>query len=194
MFACPLPLALLLRALPCSATAPFPPCSAKLAERFASSGGAARIGGKGTVRRKKMAVHKVAAVDDKKLTAALKKTGAMPLAGVEEVNFFQEDNSVLHFRAPKVQAAHSHNMHVVVGDAVKKQLQDLLPGILGQMGPSGLKALTDAVAKGQVRVPGGGALTAAQQAQMAQMAQQMAAAGADEEDLPQLEGNFEAPS
>lgn len=39
--------------------------------------------------------------DDKKLQAALKKLGAQPIAGVEEVNMFREDGNVLHFTAPK---------------------------------------------------------------------------------------------
>ena len=39
--------------------------------------------------------------DDKKLQAALKKLGAQPIAGVEEINMFREDGNVLHFTAPK---------------------------------------------------------------------------------------------
>lgn len=31
----------------------------------------------------------------------MKKLGAQPIAGVEEVNMFREDGNVLHFTAPK---------------------------------------------------------------------------------------------
>ena len=42
-----------------------------------------------------------AAQDDKKLQGALKKLNVQPIAGVGEVNMFQEDGNVLHFSAPK---------------------------------------------------------------------------------------------
>lgn len=60
------------------------------------------LGGKGTVRRKIVRKPKPsAAQDDKKLQGALKKLNVQPIAGVEEVNMFQEDGNVLHFTAPK---------------------------------------------------------------------------------------------
>jgi nascent polypeptide-associated complex subunit beta len=62
----------------------------------------ARIGGKGTVRRKIVRKPKPSgAQDDKKLQAALKKLNVQPIQGVEEVNMFREDGNVLHFSAPK---------------------------------------------------------------------------------------------
>ncbi len=45
----------------------------------------AAIGGKGSVRRKKKAVHKAAAADDKKLQATLKRLGVNNLPSIEEV-------------------------------------------------------------------------------------------------------------
>lgn len=41
------------------------------------------------------------AQDDKRLQGALKKLNMQPIAGVEEVNMFQNDGNVLHFAAPK---------------------------------------------------------------------------------------------
>ena len=61
-----------------------------------------RIGGKGTARRKKKIVHKASNTDDKKLQSQLKKLQINPIPGIEEVNMFKEDGSVLHFNNPKV--------------------------------------------------------------------------------------------
>ena len=62
----------------------------------------ARIGGKGTPRRKvKKAPHKPAVADDKKLQSALKKLNAQSIGGVEEVNFFGPEGKIMHFANPK---------------------------------------------------------------------------------------------
>ncbi len=62
----------------------------------------ARLGGKGTVRRKIVRKSKPSNTqDDKKLQGALKKLNVQPITGVEEVNMFREDGNVLHFSAPK---------------------------------------------------------------------------------------------
>lgn len=45
----------------------------------------ARIGGKGTVRRKPKATQKASGTDDKKLQAALKRVGVQAIPGIEEV-------------------------------------------------------------------------------------------------------------
>ena len=59
-------------------------------------------GGKGTVRRKVVKTTKASGgQDDRKLQAALKKLNMQPISGVEELNMFREDGSVLHFSAPK---------------------------------------------------------------------------------------------
>lgn len=66
-----------------------------------------KLGGKGTVRRKVVRKTKPsAAQDDKKLQGALKKLNVQPIAGVEEVNMFKEDGTVLHFQAPKGASYH----------------------------------------------------------------------------------------
>merc|ERR1712227_1122216 len=64
-----------------------------------------RIGGKGTARRKKKIVHKASNTDDKKLQSQLKKLSINPIPGIEEVNMFRDDGSVIHFTNPKVQAS-----------------------------------------------------------------------------------------
>ncbi|RKO87766.1 hypothetical protein BDK51DRAFT_6030, partial [Blyttiomyces helicus] len=68
----------------------------KLAKLQASAA-AVRIGGKGTPRRKVKKVHKSNGTDDKKLQSTLKKLNVQPINGVEEVNMFKADGTVLHF-------------------------------------------------------------------------------------------------
>ncbi|KAG8926313.1 Nascent polypeptide-associated complex subunit beta [Tulasnella sp. 419] len=101
-----------------------------------------RLGGKGTMRRK--VVKKTGAggaQDDKKLQAALKKLNVQPITGVEEVNMFREDGNVLHFSAPRVHAALPANTLAVYGAGHVKELTDLVPGILNQLGPDSLASL-----------------------------------------------------
>merc|ERR1712166_1010577 len=110
---------------------------AKLASKFES----VRTGGKGTVRRKKKAQHKTSAADDKQLQAQLKRLQVNNIPGIEEVNMFKEDGNVIHFSAPKVQASIAANTYVISGHAENKQLQELLPGIINQLGPDNLMNL-----------------------------------------------------
>ena len=113
---------------------------AKLAQRFGDN---TRIGGKGTMRRKAKAQHKNTSVDDKKLTNSIKKLGIQPMQAIEEANFFREDNTVLHFDNPKVQANIKDNFFVVSGPSEVKTIRDLMPGILTQLGPGSAKVLQD---------------------------------------------------
>jgi len=142
------------------------------------------------VRRKITAVHKVTAVDDKKLGAALKKLKVQSLPGVEEVNIFKEDNSIIHFSNPKVSADITSNCYVLTGLGENKSVQELLPGILTQMGPSGLKALTDSLVKGKGSLPKGmEGLAAAAQAAAGGGADEAAGAKGDDEDMPDMDDN-----
>lgn len=52
-------------------------------------------------RRKTKKPIKPVGGDDKKLQASLKKLNVQSIAGVEEINMFQDDGNVLHFKAPK---------------------------------------------------------------------------------------------
>merc|ERR1712165_2056 len=100
-----------------------------------------RIGGKGTARRKKKVVHRTATADDKKLQNTLKKLAVNNIPGIEEVNMIKEDGQVIHFNNPKVQASISANTFAVNGHAETKQLTEMLPGILNQLGAEGLTDL-----------------------------------------------------
>ncbi|XP_056018907.1 transcription factor BTF3 homolog 4-like isoform X1 [Ostrea edulis] len=108
-----------------------------------------RIGGKGTARRKKKVVHRTATTDDKKLQSSLKKLSVNNIPGIEEVNMIKEDGTVIHFNNPKVQASLAANTFAITGQAENKQIAEMLPGILNQLGAesfSSLKKLASTVA------------------------------------------------
>jgi len=100
-----------------------------------------RIGGKGTPRRKMKKVHKNAGADDKKLQTSLKKLNVQPIQAIEEVNMFKADGNVIHFAAPKVHAAVPANTFAIYGNGEDKELTELVPGILNQLGPDSLASL-----------------------------------------------------
>lgn len=100
-----------------------------------------RIGGKGTPRRKKKVVHATAATDDKKLQSCLKKLSINTIPGIEEVNMIKDDGTVIHFNNPKAQASLSANTFAISGNGENKQITEMLPGILSQLGPEGLTQL-----------------------------------------------------
>merc|ERR1719240_791095 len=103
--------------------------------------GDTRTGGKGTARRKQKQAKKSNSSDDKRLQQTLKRLGVNTITGIEEVNMFKEDGQVIHFDQPKVQASIQANTYVISGNAETKKLQDLLPGIISQLGPDNLQNL-----------------------------------------------------
>ncbi|KAL1998920.1 hypothetical protein VTN02DRAFT_5334 [Thermoascus thermophilus] len=97
--------------------------------------------GKGTPRRKTKRVHKTSGADDKKLQTTLKKMNVQPIQAIEEVNMFKEDGNVIHFAAPKVHASVPSNTFAIYGNGEEKELTELVPGILNQLGPDSLASL-----------------------------------------------------
>ncbi|KAH2795534.1 Nascent polypeptide-associated complex subunit beta [Aspergillus fumigatus] len=97
--------------------------------------------GKGTPRRKVKKVHKSSGADDKKLQTTLKKMNVQPIQAIEEVNMFKEDGNVIHFAAPKVHASVPSNTFALYGNGEEKELTELVPGILNQLGPDSLASL-----------------------------------------------------
>merc|ERR1712088_72505 len=93
---------------------------------------------------KKKIVHKASSTDDKKLQSQLKN--------------------------PKVQASPNANTFAISGNAQVKQISEMLPSIVSQMGPEGFASLR-------------------------KMAMQGAEAeAAKKDDVPELEGDFEEES
>merc|ERR1711915_560568 len=110
-------------------------------EKLAKLQAQVRIGGKGSARRKKKVMHKTATADDKKLQFSLKKLGVNNISGIEEVNMFTNQGTVIHFNNPKVQASLAANTFTITGHAENKQLTEMLPGILHQLGAESLSTL-----------------------------------------------------
>jgi len=135
----------------------------------------ARTGGKGSVRRKRKIVRKQTAHDDKRLKSTLNKLNVRDIPAIEEVNLFKDDGTVIHFASPKVQASIASNTYVVSGNAETKKLQELLPGIINQLGPDNLEDLKKIYAS--YTPPTGGKATED-----------------DDDDIPALVSNFEDQS
>lgn len=131
-----------------------------------------RTGGKGSVRRKKKTVRKNLSHDDKRLTNTLKRLNVRDIPAIEEVNLFKDDGTVIHFASPKVQASIAANTYVVSGNAENKKLQELLPGIISQLGPDNLEHLKK-IYSSYSNEP------------------EAKAADDDDDDVPELEQNFE---
>merc|ERR1712002_1236852 len=151
-------------------------------EKLKQLQGQVRIGGKGTARRKKKVVHRTATTDDKKLQSSLKKLAVNNIPGIEEVNMIKEDGQVIHFNNPKVQASLAANTFAITGHAETKQITEMLPGILNQLGAeslSNLKRLTTNVANGGANWDNKQATEDIDE---------------DDDDVPQLEYNFDEPS
>ncbi|GAM26247.1 hypothetical protein SAMD00019534_094220 [Acytostelium subglobosum LB1] len=126
-----------------------------------------RTGGPGSVRRKKRVVHNNTGNDSRQLQAKFQSLGIRPTPGIDEVNLFKADGTIIHFDNPSVMTA--QKTFVVSGTAQHKQIQELLPGILQHMGAEYLSNLTKIAAQMQ----GKGAV------------QQ------DSDDVPELVGNFD---
>eukprot|EP00072_Mus_musculus_P060559 XP_011240947.2 PREDICTED: transcription factor BTF3 homolog 4-like [Mus musculus] len=90
------------------------------------------IDGKGTAHRKKV-VHRTAAADEKNTVVLLKE-----VRGIEEVNTFTNQGTVVHFNNPKVQASLAANTFTIAGHAETKRLTAMLASILNQLRAEGL--------------------------------------------------------
>ncbi|KAL2885736.1 Nascent polypeptide-associated complex subunit beta [Ceratocystis lukuohia] len=127
---------------------------ADVQERLKKLGATARLGyvtrpatpftlpyGKGTPRRKAKRTPQRSSADDHKLQATLKKLNTQPIANIEEVNMFKSDGNVIHFNQARVHAAVPSNTFAIYGAGQEKELTDLVPGILNQLGPDSLASL-----------------------------------------------------
>jgi len=156
-------------------------------EKLARIQAQVRIGGKGTPRRKKKVVHRSATTDDKKLQSTLKKLAVSTIPGIEEVNMIRDDGTVIHFNNPKVQASLSSNVFAVTGHGETKEVAEMLPAILSQMGPESLEHVKRFAYTG-------GLQRSAQQLSGKTDAGEDGDADSDDEDVPDLVSNFDEPS
>ncbi|ELW47509.1 Transcription factor BTF3 [Tupaia chinensis] len=110
-------------------------------EKLAKLPAQVRIGGKGTAHRKKKVVHRTATADDKKFQFSLKKLGVNNISGIDEVNMFTSQGTVIHFNNPKVQASLAANTFTITGHVETKQLTEMLPSMVNQLGADSLTSL-----------------------------------------------------
>ncbi|ORX61936.1 putative transcription factor btf3-like protein [Hesseltinella vesiculosa] len=111
-------------------------------EKLAKLQSQVRIGGKGTPRRKvKKSTNRTGSGDDRKLQSSLQKLNVQPIPGIEEVNMFKDDGKVIHFAHPRIQAAVNSNTFAIHGRSAEKELTELVPNILNQLGPDSLASL-----------------------------------------------------
>jgi len=116
-----------------------------------------RIGGKGTARRKKKVMHHAVVKDDKQLINTLKKLGANPIPGIEEVNLFRNDNMVITIKNPKVQTALACNTFSVAGTAVEKPVSEVMSSFpnMNQESLMQLRNLGDMLSRARAQGAGG---------------------------------------
>lgn len=172
------------------------------AEKLAKLQSQVRIGGPGTARRKKKVVHRTATTDDKKLQSSLKKLTVNNIPGIEEVNMFKDDGTIIHFNNPKVQASLAANTFAITGHAEHKRkksaksnvyislfhlsflfaaITDMLPAILNQLPTESLAHLKERIV-GASGVGQGGASSAT------------LPTTEEDDEVPDLVDNFDEPS
>jgi len=95
------------------------------------------------MRRKKFKAKKSTNEFEKRLQANLKKLSCNTIPGIEEVNLFKSDGTVIHFVSPKVDAEVSSNTFIVSGNYTTNKIEELLPDILPQIGSDHLTQLKD---------------------------------------------------
>mmetsp|Transcript_3720 Transcript_3720/g.11096 ORF Transcript_3720/g.11096 Transcript_3720/m.11096 type:complete len:225 (-) Transcript_3720:272-946(-) len=134
-----------------------PQAPAKMQAKLARMQNAVRMGGKGTMRRKKKLVHRAAPTDEKRLTTAIKKLNLTQIPKIEEVNMFHDNGQVTSFVQPKVQAHITGNTYVISGANETKPLQDMLPNLINQLGPDNIKNIKSIMEQMGVNEGGEGA-------------------------------------
>merc|ERR1712168_824048 len=98
------------------------------------------------------------------------------IPGIEEDNMIKDDGHVIHFNNPKVQASLAANTFAITGHAETKMVTEILPQIINQLGPDSLRHLYQNSRKdaGDLGHPD--------------------PIAEDDEDVPELVDNFDAPS
>ena len=113
-----------------------------IAKRFGGNKQGAKTGGAGSMRLKAKG-KSTGGADDKKLSGVLKKMQMQPMNNLLEVNIFKNDGNVIHIKQPKIQASIPCNTYQVSGHAETKNLTELLPDILNQLGPESMDRLRE---------------------------------------------------
>lgn len=140
-----------------------------------------RIGGKGMPRRKKKVIHQSTGTDDKKLQLSLKKLGMNSIPGIEEVNMYKNDGTVIHFNHPRTQASLAANTFAISGHGESKSLAEMLQEY--GKGPEGIQQLKHLAS----------AFNASNRASLGALGlKKEGEAEGDDDDIPELVENFES--
>jgi nascent polypeptide-associated complex subunit beta len=75
------------------------------------------------------------------------------LLGIEEVNLFKDDGTVIHFNNPRFHIGSGANMYVVSGRAENKTIQEILPSLLKNSALGAAAAAAAESKKGEEDVP-----------------------------------------
>merc|ERR1712142_103203 len=116
------------------------------------------------------------------------------IPGIEEVNMFRDDGHVAHFNNPKVQASLAANTFAITGHAETKLVTEFLPQIINQLGPDSLRHLYPGAGRGKDGGVDddddgiGGILNGGHRPHPGTIVED------DDEDVPELVDNFDAPS
>ncbi|KAJ2225262.1 Nascent polypeptide-associated complex subunit beta [Coemansia sp. RSA 1722] len=114
-------------------------------EKLAKLQAQARIGGKGTPRRKvKKAVVTNTVKEDPKLASTLRQLNVQPIPEIASINMFKEDGKVIGFNKPRLSANPSANTFVINGRAQEKTPEEAITEMfsgLGNFGPESLSQL-----------------------------------------------------
>merc|ERR550534_681138 len=116
------------------------------------------------------------------------------IPGIEEVNMFRDDGHVVHFNNPKVQASLAANTFAITGHAETKLVTEFLPQIINQLGPDSLRHLYPGAGRGKDGGVDddddgiGGILNGGHRPHPGTIVED------DDEDVPELVDNFDAPS
>ncbi|KAJ2353983.1 Nascent polypeptide-associated complex subunit beta [Coemansia erecta] len=112
-------------------------------EKLAKLQSQARIGGKGTPRRKVVKKPtKPAAKEDPKIASTLKQLGVQPIPDIETINMFMESGKVMAFNAPRLSANTQANTFVVSGKAEEKSPEQAITEMISRMGSFDQNALS----------------------------------------------------
>merc|ERR1712063_208119 len=124
-------------------------------------------------------VHRTATTDDKKLQSSLKKLTVNNIPGIEEVNMFKDDGTIIHFNNPKVQASLAANTFAITGHAEHKPITDMLPAILNQLPTESLAHLKERIVGASAGQGGASATLPTTE---------------EDDEVPDLVDNFDEPS
>ena len=116
-------------------------------EKLRGKLGDVRTGGKGSVRRKTRSAHPNAAAADAKVLGFLNKMRAQPLQGVDEVSMIHNDGNMTVFQNPKFYAAAHANTFAVQGPSRTRNMEEMLPMLMKQLGVENMDQLKAMMAR-----------------------------------------------